>query len=274
MEEEFFDTKIKEIINENAQSNIKYSEFNKYIIPRVKNSIESMWKIYGKYAPKNFKKKMLESKECFYQRWWEMYLGTKLLEYGFNIETNSKDIGPDFKIVVNNEIYWIEAVAPENGNSEINSLEEMQINSVAPLPKNEFLLRLGNAISNKIEKYEKYFQKGIVKNNDKLIIAISTCNLGQYGSLMDFPCLAIDTILYGIGNLCINLKTKEKFVKCQKEIFKRKGSIINTGIFDEKSIISGIIYTHDEPLNIYGKIYFRKNPNIIVQDDFKEHFIV
>lgn len=273
MKQIFFDDKVKKIIGQRAKTDKPYSRFYKNIISRVKNEIEKMWDVYYLYAPRNFKSNMLQSKECFYQRWWEMYLGTKLLEHNFNISTNIKDIGPDFKIIINGEIYWIEAVAPECGENKVDSLEVMKL-GVHSLPRREFLLRLSNAINNKIEKFKDYLEKGIVKEEDKLIIAISTCNLSQYGSTMDFPCLAIDTLLYNKGELSINLKTHKTTINEKNGVIKSNGSIIQTDIFNNKScIIAGVIYTHDEPLNIYNKIYFRENDSCKVCNQFKEAFL-
>lgn len=270
----FFDEYIENIIKEKAKENKKYENFSKYIISRTKDHIEEMWKIYNKYAPKRFKEKMIFSKECFYQRWWEMYLGTKLLEYGLDISTNIGDKGPDFKVSINGEVYWIEAVAPELGqeNSK-DKLPEME-NGVYSLPREKFLLRISNAIDNKIKKFDRYLKNGLVKKEDKLIIAISTCNLSQYGSLMDFPTLAIDSLVYNKGVLSINLITNEKKIKEQNGIIKHNGQKIETDIFKKINCnISGIIYTNDEPLNIYDKIYLRQNENYILKEEFIKVFL-
>lgn len=269
----FFDESIENMIIENVKNDKNYDNLNKYVISRTKDDIEKMWEIYNKYAPKGFKENMLLSKECFYQRWWEMYLGTKLLEYGFNIITNSRDEGPDFKVCIDDEIYWIEAVAPELGEEESkDKLPEMEM-GVHSLPREKFLLRISNAIDNKINKFEKYLEKGLVKKEDKLIIAISTCNLSQYGSLMDFPCLAIDSLVYNKGVLSINIITKEKKIKDQNGIFKQNGQKVETNIFKKSGLnIAGIIYTNDEPLNIHDKIYLRQNENHKLKEGFIKVF--
>lgn len=270
----FFDECIENMIIEKAKGNKNYENLNKYIISRTKDDIEKMWKVYNKYAPKGFKENMLLSKECFYQRWWEMYLGTKLLEYGLNISTNIEDEGPDFKVCIEDEVYWIEAVAPELGKEDSkDKLPEMEM-GVHSLPREKFLLRISNSIDNKINKFERYLEKGLVKKEDKLIIAISTCNLSQYGSLMDFPCLAIDSLLYNKGILSINLITNEKKINDQNGIFKNNGQKVETNIFKKlDSNISGIIYTNDEPLNIYNKIYLRQNEKHRLKEEFVKVFL-
>lgn len=261
------------MIEEKSKADKDYDNLNKYIISRTKGDIEKMWKTYNEYAPKRFKENMLLNKECFYQRWWEMYLGTKLLEYGLNINTSISDIGPDFKVCIGDETYWIEAVAPELGEENSKDrLPEMEM-GVHSLPREKFLLRISNAIDNKINKFKKYLEKGLVKEQDKLIIAISTCNLSQYGSLMDFPCLAIDTLGYNKGMLSINLMTNEKKIKDQNGVFKNNGKKVETDILKRcDSIISGIIYTNDGPLNKYSKIYLRQNENHVLKEEFIKAF--
>ena len=151
----FFDDNAKKIIIENSLKSKSYFSFNKFILPRIENDIENLWSKYEKYAPKKFKEKALKSKETFYQRWWEMYLGCKMLDFGYDIlNYNKRDKGPDLKIIVGNETYWIENVAPEMGKNS-NRLPKMEF-GVNRLPREEFLLRLNNSIENKIKKYNDY----------------------------------------------------------------------------------------------------------------------
>lgn len=275
----YFDDEVEKKLKENNRlENGKYIEFYEIDLPRMRDHVEELWSRYEKYAPKGFKKNTCRNKESFYQRWWEMYLGCKLLDWGYDdIRINSKeDKGPDFRININNKTYWLEAVAPGLGENE-NKLPMMQ-EGVHNLPENEYILRLKNSMDNKIKQFEKYMEDGIVKEEDVKIIAISTCNLSQYDSLMDFPKLAIDKLLYDCGELTINLESGEQWISQKNGINVKsketKGGIKNipTNIFKENCIIDGVIYTHDQPLNRYNEFYLRENINSKIGDDFRKYF--
>ena len=274
---DFFDSKVEEMLKyNNSLDNGKYTRFYEVVLPRIKDHVEELWSKYENYSPKGFKENACKSKETFYQRWWEMYFGFKLLDWGFTKinNGNKKDKGPDFKITVNNKKYWIETVAPEIGTNE-NKLPIIQ-DGVHDLPREEFILRLLNSMDNKIKKFKKYIDNKIVKEDDVKIIAISTCNLSQYGDLMDFPELAIESLLYNWGEEIINLKNGNKWLSSKNgiNVKSREGmKNISTNIFKENCSIDGVIYTHDEPLNRYNRFYLRESPNSRICNDFRKIFI-
>lgn len=273
--ESFFDD-IEDVMIEKCNNDSNYKSFYTYDIPRIKESVEELWSVFKNYAPKDFKQKMIESTDTFKQRWWEMYLTVKLIQKGFYVETNHKDCGPDIKIVHEGITYWIEAVVSMRGDKSefvVPKFEVKEELTVEPMPRDLILLRIANSLSYKNLKFQKYKEKNIVNDGDKLIIAINTFGLGQYGSLMDFPQLAIDTILYNEGNLVINLKTGEKHIKDKNGI--NKGSnVIDTNFFDNNEIIDGVIYSHDEPLNMNNKIYLREPKNKLLPDNFRKEFLI
>jgi hypothetical protein len=106
-----------------------------------------------------------------------------------------------------------------------------------------------------------------VKETDVLIIAISSCALGQHGNLMDFPISAIDKVTKNAGNLWVNLETGEQNINQRNGITKLSGSVVKTNSFDDPyySIISGIIYSNEDPLNAQNSpeksFVFSKNVN-------------
>lgn len=212
----------------------------------VKKQIEKLWEQYKEYAPQNFQSIIQKN---FHQRWWELYCGVGLLNLGCKLITNNKDYGPDFHFKYKSNNYYIEAIAPQMGNNKecLNAMES----GVSTLPEKKFLLRITSGLDEKIRKYKKYIEKSIVSENDILIIAISSCNLGQYGSLMDFPVSAINKVLYDIGNLAIDIESGEKFLVKYNGIEKESGAIIPTNFFmnKENDFISGVLYSNSDPLN-------------------------
>jgi len=211
----------------------------------VKSQIESYWIEYKPYAPQNFLDKV-QIDENFHQRWWEMFLGVGLLNLNFNIKTSHIEKGPDFKIVLPLQIIWIEAVAPNVGDGK-DAVPELY--GVHNLPENEFLLRLTNSLNYKMDVFNKYIEKGIVSNNDYCIIALSSCTLNQYGSLMDFPAPAPLKVLAGVGNLVLN--KNDNYVQYRDEIQKKSGSSVETSLFSLESYskICAVLYSHSDPLN-------------------------
>ena len=77
-----------------------------------KSFCEKLWEKFEPYADGHFLSE-IKSDEKFQDRFWEMHLGNVLLEKGFNI--SSKNKGPDFKIDLNGQIIWIEAITASNG---------------------------------------------------------------------------------------------------------------------------------------------------------------
>ena len=157
----------------------------------IKNQIELFWKKYRKYAPVSEQHflSIIQEKGYFKQRWWEMILSVGLLNIGIEIQKKKTEEGPDILIYdpikISPKIY-IEAVAPKEGETE-DKLPEMKLGA-HNLPIKEFLFRLSEAaFKKKYEKYKCYINSNKICENDIYIIAISACNLSQYGSLMDHP---------------------------------------------------------------------------------------
>lgn len=212
--------------------------------------MDSFWNHYSEYAPKKFLNH-LQYEKYFKQRWWEMYLGVGLINIGLDIETSNIDKGPDFRVNFDNEKMNIEAVAPKMGNG-IDKLHPMKlgVHSINN-EKEKYLLRLSSAIKEKKDKFEKYLNDNTIGENDINIIALSSCALDQYGSLMDYPVSAPVTILCDVHNQFINLETKQVGYTQKSGISKSSGNIVDTNIFNTKGyeIISAVIYSNTDLLN-------------------------
>ena len=213
----------------------------------VKSQIETFWKQCESYAPKSFLKN-IQLEENFHQRWWEMYLGIGLINLNFDIKTSPKDEGPDFQIILPNQTIWIEAVAPKPGVTE-EALPEI-FEGVHDLPEKQFLLRLIKILKAKKDGFHKYVHDKLVTEKDCCIIALSSCALNQFGSLMDFPTPAPLKVLIGAGNLV--LSKSGSFINLREKIVESTGrneEEVKLFEFPEFKIISGILYSTTDPLN-------------------------
>jgi len=221
----------------------------------TKKQIECFWEKYKKYAQKSeqyfLSKTQVEAK--FKQCWWEMILSVGLLNIGIEIQKKKTEEGPD--ILIDNPIdnllkIYIEAIAPKSGITE-DKLPEMKF-GVHPLPEKEFLLRLSGAFVEKYKKYKCYIKNNIIRENDIYIIAISACDLSQYGSLMDYPPAPLKLLL-GAGHLV--LTSSCSFFKYRPRIKKIKNIPVEMNYFLSKEYagISAVLYSNVDVLNCPDK---------------------
>ncbi|MFK7802641.1 MAG: hypothetical protein AB8G95_13485 [Anaerolineae bacterium] len=219
----------------------------------IKKQIHQFWKRYHFYAPNDFQK---NAQIAFYQRWWEMYCGLGLNNLNLSIKTSKRDEGPDFCVATKNTSnIWIEAVAPNPGITA-DKVPKQKFNKVTEVPKDQFRLRLAQALQDKKDKFHKYHRQSIVESSDICIIAISACALNQYGSTMEFPAPAILSVAAGAGNLALSLnRDDDSFIELQTEIRKNSGGLVTTNAFSlpEFKIISGILYSNVDPVNAPAK---------------------
>jgi len=259
-------------LNKTKNEDRLYSQIRGYSKrAEIKKQIECFWEKYRKYAPvseQHFLSK-IQKKGQFKQHWWEMILAIGLLNIGIKIQKKSSEEGPDIIIEKPLKTY-IEAVAPKMGETK-DKLPEMQWDGVFDPPKKQFLLRLTSSFCYKYNKFKQYIKKGLVSTNDICIIAISICNLDQYGSLMDSPCDApLQFLAGGAGTLVISSKG-DSFIRFTPIIEKANRSPIKLDYFfsTDYSEISAVIYSNVDLLNcpdspeqsfVIVKNPFAKNP--------------
>jgi len=222
----------------------------------IKKQIECFWKKYREYAPVSEQHflSIIQENGSFKQRWWEMILSVGLLNIGIEIQKKKTEEGPDISIYdpikVSPKIY-IEAVAPKEGKTE-DKLPEMKL-GVHNLPEKEFLLRLSEAaFKKKYEKYKHYINSNKICENDIYIIAISTCNLSQYGSLMDHPPAPLK-FLAGAGHLI--LSPSGNFFEHRPQLKAIRNRLVEMNYFlgKEYNGISAVLYSNVDLLNCPDK---------------------
>ena len=218
-----------------------------------KKKIEILWREYEPFAPNNFLK---EAQKNFHQRWWEMYLTVGLLRLsntsGFEVGTSKFDKGPDVKITyADGKCIWIEAVAPETGDrGKIDSVPEPKINTIEDFPERELLLRFTNALTAKREKFEKYLLDKIICQGDPCIVALSSCNLDLYASLLGSQYPAPLKVLAGCGNMVLS-KNKPSYFSKRQPIEKASKETVPICLFEDPTFdsISAVLYSSSDPLN-------------------------
>lgn len=112
------------------------------------------------------------------------------------------------------------------------------MNGIGTVPIEQIKQRFIYAMCEKINKYKIYLEKGIVNKNDKLLIALNTSGLSNYGNLMDFK----DPLL----------------LNCCKE----------QNIFENNSFLAGIVYNHKSIFEYSDefKIIIIKNNFDLIED--------
>lgn len=130
--------------------------------------------ILNDLADAGFINKLTGCEESFYQALWEMQLARHLFECGFTPQKVPH--GPDFKIAINNQTAWVEAIAPTRGTGPSgvpDFFEELTRNSVFGFPYQAIQQRYTAAIKAKKEKHDSYLLDGIVQGDEPYIIAVN-----------------------------------------------------------------------------------------------------
>ncbi len=243
----------------------------------LKQNIEALWSQYEPYAPTGF---LSKAQYEFHQCWWEMYLAVGLINLGFPITVSPPSRqGPDIAIRPENaQPFWIEAVAPKVGTTSerVPAIN----NGVNELPKNQCLLRLSQGLDAKRKKFEEYKHIDLIRERDFCIIALSSCDLNQFGTLLDFPIPAPMSVLCGSDCLVITGTNSPSFINRRGYLYRNSGNLVDTNFFTNESsnIISAILYSNVDPLNfpIRPETTFQLfiNPNTInpLPEGFKNYF--
>ena len=213
--------------------------------------LESMWAEYRDHAPKDFERNLQSQ---FHQRWWEMYLTIGLVHLGFNVKSSPKNKGPDLVVEVGGTRLFIEAVAPKVGEKS-DRVPDPIMNGVGDYPMRECLLRLAQGLESKREAFARYAEESIIQPGDACIIAISACDLNQFGSLLDWPCPLPIALLAGAGHMVVTLDgSRDPFCMRQKSINRDSGSPVDTAMYEREDfrVVSAVLYSKPDPLNAPG----------------------
>ncbi|KPB01074.1 hypothetical protein [Ahrensia marina] len=197
----------------------------------------------------------------FHSRVWEMVLARHLKNLGFDIK--SEDAGPDFLFEQDGQRIWVEAVCPTPVGLSQQWLNPFELDDgphVSSIPHEQMLLRWTSVLKEKNDKLigtnskAGYIQKGIVKENDAYVVAISSSQLGMglltYLGISQFP-MAVEAVFpIGPNQVVIDRETMEvSDINHQHRpaiIKPSTGAEINTGNFLDQNYnrVSAIIGTN------------------------------
>ena len=165
---------------------------------------EDLWGDFGQHADKHFHN---EFPIQFHPRWFEMYLTVSLIRSNFDVEYYS-GYGPDVLLTLDGQRVWIEAVCASSGKKGLpDSVPPIPYGKVASVPIEEYVKRICSSLAYKAKKIEGYISKGIVGEDDLVIIAINVGGIPFLFADMD-ECMMRS--LYGVGDLLVNINTQSR----------------------------------------------------------------
>ncbi len=235
----------------------------------IRAFVEDLW---TRYQPSHDLHFLQDAKSNFHQRFWEMYLFAALQDIELDPK-KGKGAGPDFSVVLDGRIFWIEAVAPRKGDGPDQVPEfDWRSKEARRSPHDEIQLRYASAILDKARKWPIWISKGYVAPGDGFVVAVNgrSCNDFRDGN----PPLFVRACL-GIGPPAMVLdrttgKVVDGFYTFCDAITKKNGEAVSTGPFldDSFSAVSGVLhslaYYGFRPTSLLEGMEFLHNPMAVV----------
>lgn len=170
---------------------------------RAKEHCEDLWCNFAQHADKHF---LDEFQIHFHQRWFEMYLTVSFIRAGFDVMCPKP--GPDVLLTLGGRRVWIEAVCTTLGQEELaDSVPPTKSGEVEPVPIAEYVKRIRSSLHEKVQKFEKYIEDGIVSRGDLTAVAI---NIGDIHFLYAYMEDSMKRLLYGIVDPVVTIDTKSR----------------------------------------------------------------
>lgn len=164
-----------------------------WCLKEARQHCEDLWRDYAAYADLHF---LDEFPLRFHQRWFEMYLTVSLLRAGLDVTCPKP--GPDIRLDLHGRDVWIEAVCATSGQEgRADSVPNLPLGRAADVPMDQYVLRVSNSLDKKARKFEHYIQKGIVLEQDLVVIAI---NINAVDGLWTYMDDFLKRALYGVGD--------------------------------------------------------------------------
>jgi len=169
------------------------SELIDCIIP-YRDRLAELLKGSEGFLDENFEEKFAQDPEG---RVWELMVFQMLRRSGHKL-TPTKGHGPDFRIETADGPIWVEATAPGRGVGPDRVPEiDPDCNEMRPVPVDQVILRVTQALREKECKRQSYIESGLVSDDDPYVVAISGAKMIEtFGSHPSFGLRA----LFGIGN--------------------------------------------------------------------------
>ena len=207
----------------------------------IKAFCELLWSTFEIHADTHFLEQIRRS---FYERYWEMYLTSSLIDWGFEVQ--SARHGPDILIENNDLRIWIEAVASGNGDPiyNLDVVPDIETGIAQQVPEEKIILRLRSSIETKSLVYHNYIRDSIIENNEPYIIALNGAKLNFMSRTDDIPYIL--KLILPIGDHYYDFQNETAGITYRDTIVRENGTEISTNVFldDNYRHISAILYSN------------------------------
>ena len=184
-----------------------------------------------------------------------MYLAVALREQGFNLQRKGGE-GPEFFASIGKNRIWFEAIAPTSGEG-VDKVPEIIFGECNLVPTDKIILRFTNALDVKKERYHNALKKGIVKSEDRYVLAINFFGIQNLAGDDLIPLAAQAFLNEAVPAIAVDCSTGEQVDSCSQyrpEVVKRSGERVSTKSFlgKDTSFCSAVISSTVYPANRQG----------------------
>jgi hypothetical protein len=202
----------------------------------ARSSCEELWELFEPYADPEF---LIEIRNNFDARYWEMYLAAYLIKEGYEICAPKP--GPDVGIRYRGCRIWFEATSPTRGAEghpdqvpDIKYISQGEEPKFQEIPNERMLLRYLNSISEKQRQHALWLAAGVVAPEDSFVVAINPRGLRHEVADGDPP--RILQAAYPVGSPYAALDPVTSNVVDTGYLFRDKikkvlGAEVDTGVF-------------------------------------------
>jgi hypothetical protein len=203
---------------------------------KARSNCEELWELFEPHADAEF---LVEFRNNFDARYWEMYLVTYFINEGYEICAPKP--GPDVGIRYNGCRIWFEATSPTRGAAgqpdqvpDIKFALPGEQPSFQQIPNERMLLRYLNVISEKRRQHVSWLAGGVVEPEDSFVVAINPRRLRHDIADSDPPRILQAAYPVGPAYAAIDPVTAEVVdagYMFRDKIQKVSGSEVQTGVF-------------------------------------------
>lgn len=119
-------------------------------LDKVRKMIDHMYRSVSHLLDLNYPQEL----GCnFYSRYWELYIGYKMMKLGLQLVNRNDSTGPDFCVDMDGVKVWVEAVVPKMGCG-VDAVPEIEHSGWVPTDR--ILLRITNAMDEKRRQWQGY----------------------------------------------------------------------------------------------------------------------
>lgn len=213
--------------------------------------VEQLWTRTGEYLD-------AEVQACapreFLARFWEMYVADALLASGLPlVKTRDRNLrlgGPD--ILIADPQAYVECIVATAGVGP-DAVEPPKPFVVTRVPRERIILRIRAAIHEKLKKYNRYIERGVLTENDPYVIAINGFSIPMARGEPVMPYVVAAVLPFGQQqyHLDSSFEVVESSFEQEYELLKASGSPVATDIFltEDHAGISAVVYGRVDAAN-------------------------